>query len=54
MPEQHPAAVSLETIEALEVRVVRLHARVAEQDTRMAQLGERIQELEARLAKDGH
>jgi hypothetical protein len=44
MPEQHPAAVCSESPEA---EVVRLRAQVAE-------LLQRIQELEARLAKDSH
>ena len=44
MPEQHPAAVCPESPEA---EVVRLRAQVVE-------LLQRIQELEARLAKDSH
>jgi transposase len=51
MPEKHPAAVPPEAFEA---EVARLRARVAEQETLIGQLLERIQELEARLAKDSH
>jgi transposase len=51
MPEQNPAAVAPETLEA---EVVGLRTRVAEQEARIAQLLERIQELEARLVKDSH
>jgi hypothetical protein len=38
----------------MEAEVERLRARVVVHDARMAQLLERIQELEPRLAKDGH
>jgi transposase len=51
MPEQDPVALSPA---ALEAEVARLRALVAEQATRIAHLRERIQELEARLAKDSH
>lgn len=51
MPEQHPLAVSPEGPEA---EVVRLRAQVAEQAAQITQLLQRVQELEARLAKDSH
>jgi transposase len=51
MPEQTPTTVRPESLEA---EVVRLRAQVAEQAALIAQLLQRNEDLEARLAKDSH
>jgi transposase len=51
MSEPQPTADGPDSLEA---EVARLRAQLAEQATQIVQLLERIQELEARLAKDSH